>query len=278
MDNFFTRLEGRVAESGSLLCIGLDPHPSDLSAPTARAAADYCLRLIAATAPHAAAYKPNAAFFEAVGPDGWTALKDVIAGIHLEAARIGCAFMPVILDAKRGDIASTAEAYAQSAFDTLGADCITLSPYLGRDAIEPFIKDPAKGAFLLCRTSNPGSEDLQELLVQVDTGHAVPLYMRVAELANQWNTRGNLGLVVGATYPQTLAEVRANAAELWFLVPGIGAQGGDLEAALINGLRPDGQGILVNVSRAIARAADPARAAKELRDQMAGIRKQFKDR
>lgn len=278
MESFFSLLERRVAESGSLLCVGLDPHAADLASPTAGAALEHCLRLVKATAPYAAAFKPNAAFFEALGPEGWAALKEVISGIRLEADRIGCAHMPIILDAKRGDIASTAEAYAQSAFQTLGADCITLSPYLGRDSIEPFVQDPSRGAFLLCRTSNAGSADLQELMVKPGSGPEVPLYIRVAQLGREWNTRGNVGLVVGATFPETLAKVRVEAPELWFLVPGIGAQGGDLEAALRNGLRADGEGVLINISRAVGRAEDPGKAAAALRDQMAELRQRFKAR
>lgn len=278
MESFFSLLDKRVAESGSLLCVGLDPHSSDLPSPTAEAAIEFCAGLVKATAPYAAAFKPNAAFFEVLGSEGWAALREVIAGIRAEAKRIGCAHMPIILDAKRGDIASTAEAYADSAFRSLDADCITLSPYLGRDSIEPFIQNPSKGAFLLCRTSNPGSADLQELRVQPAGGSQVPLYVLVAQLAREWNTRDNLGLVVGATYPETLAEVRSKAPELWILVPGVGAQGGDLEAALRNGLRPDGKGLLVNVSRAIARAGDPAKAAADLRAQMAEIGGRLKRR
>ena len=155
MTGFFSRLEARARQIDSLLCVGLDPHTADLSAPTAAAARDFCLRLIEATADQAAAFKPNAAFFEALGPDGWAVLREVIA-----AAPEG---VPMILDAKRGDIASTAEAYAQSAFAGLGADAITLSPYLGRDSLTPFLADPQRGVFLLCKTSNPGAADLQDL-------------------------------------------------------------------------------------------------------------------
>ena len=146
---FFTRLDQRARETGSLLCIGLDPHPGDLATPTAAGARDFCLRLIEATQEVALAYKPNAAFFEAFGAEGWQALQDVIAAIPEG--------IPVILDAKRGDIASTAEAYARSAFETLGAQAITLNPYLGYDSIEPFIKAPEHGVFLLCKTSNQGA-------------------------------------------------------------------------------------------------------------------------
>lgn len=265
MESFFSFLERRVDDCSSLLCVGLDPHVDDLTAPTGAAAQEFCLRLIKTTAPYAAAFKPNAAFFEALGADGWTALKTVIDGVRAESDRLG-SHIPVILDAKRGDIASTAEAYARSAFELLGADAITLSPYLGEDSIEPFTRNPGKGAFLLCKTSNPGSADLQDL--QLAGATALPVHIRVAQLATRWNTRSNIGIVVGATFPETLAEVRSLTPDLWFLVPGIGAQSGDLAAALRAGLRADGKGILINVSRGISRAPDPRRAAAELRDQI----------
>ncbi len=281
MESFFTFLERRVDDCSSLLCVGLDPHGAELPEQSAGAARDFCLRIIKATARYAAAFKPNAGFFEAFGAEGWTALKQVIDAIHDESQRAG-SHIPVILDAKRGDIASTAEAYARSAFESLGADCITLSPYLGQDSVEPFIRNPEKGAFLLCKTSNPGAGDLQDLLVKqerkgsADSGSpSLFLYEYVARLAQSWNTKGNVGLVVGATYPETLERVRAIAPGLWFLVPGVGAQGGDLEAALNAGLRQDGKGVLLNVSRAISRSVDPGEAAHELRDQMFEIRESW---
>ena len=255
MTSFCATLDESARRTGSLLCIGLDPYPADLPAPTAEAAREFCIRLIELTTGLAAAYKPNAAFFESLGPAGWAALKDVIAAVP--------AGVPVILDAKRGDIASTAEAYARSAFERLGADAITLNPYLGYDSLEPFLKDERRGAFLLCKTSNPGSRDLQDLpLAGRHSRHL--LYERVAELASQWNTRDNLGLVAGATHPEALARVRQAAPTLWILAPGVGAQGGDLTAALRAGLRADGLGLLIPVSRAIARAADPRGATIEL--------------
>ncbi len=252
---FFTRLDQRARETGSLLCIGLDPHPGDLATPTAAGARDFCLRLIEATQEVALAYKPNAAFFEAFGAEGWQALQDVIAAIPEG--------IPVILDAKRGDIASTAEAYARSAFETLGAQAITLNPYLGYDSIEPFIKAPEHGVFLLCKTSNQGAGDLQDLRL-IGTRQARHLYEQVAVLAQKWNDRQNVGVVVGATHPQALAGVRKLAPDLWILAPGVGAQGGDLHAALTAGLRADGLGLLIPVSRAISRAADPRAAAQAL--------------
>ena len=163
METFFSFLAKRVDDCSSLLCVGLDPHPSDLPAPTAGAARDFCLRLIVATAPYAAAFKPNAAFFEIYGPEGWAALKEIIVAIHEQSDRLG-SMIPVILDAKRGDIASTAEAYARSAFEMLGAHAITLSPYLGRDSIMGSSRRSSKPipmprfcfAFILIRRLNLG--------------------------------------------------------------------------------------------------------------------------
>jgi len=271
METFFTFLEKRVADCSSLLCVGLDPHAADLPRPTAEAACEFCLELVRQTAPYAAAFKPNAAFFEAFGAEGWTALKQVIDAVQERSQRLGSR-IPVILDAKRGDIASSAEAYARSAFASLGAHAITLSPYLGKDSIAPFLAYPEKGVFLLCKTSNPGAADLQDLPVN---GTGEPLHVAVARLAQGWNTENNIGLVVGATQPEALARVRAVAPELWFLAPGVGAQGGDMETALMAGLRRDGRGMLLPVSRGIAREADPGKAAARLRDQIIDIRYQM---
>ncbi len=272
METFFTFLERRVDDCSSLLCVGLDPHLSDLEHPTAESALDFCLNLVKQTAPYAAAFKPNAAFFEVFGAEGWTVLKTVVAAIQEQSHRLG-SMIPVILDAKRGDIASTAEAYAKSAFETLGVHGITLSPYLGKDAIDPFLKHQEKGVFLLCKTSNPAAGDLQDLMVLDEQGQTRPLYTQVARLAQAWNTGNNIGLVVGATQPEALARVRAAAPELWFLSPGIGAQGGNLKAALSAGLRKDGKGMLLPVSRGISRANNPALAAAEFRDEMVNIKR-----
>ncbi len=273
MESFFSFLEKRVDDCSSLLCIGLDPHVNDLSAPTAASARDFCLNLVKQTSRYAAAFKPNAAFFEIFGSEGWTALKDVIDAIQEESNRMG-SMIPVILDAKRGDIASTAEAYAKSAFESLGVHCITLSPYLGKDSIDPFIQNSEKGVFLLCKTSNPGSGDLQDLRVTVNDGQSsiVYLYEHVAKLAQEWNTKHNIGLVVGATHVDAMKRVRAAAPDLWFLAPGVGAQGGELESALAAGLRNDGKGMLIPVSRGIGRAEKPSLAAAELRDQILSVK------
>lgn len=276
MESFFTFLEKRVDDCSSLLCVGLDPHVSDLKAPTAEAALDFCLNLVKQTAPYAAAFKPNAAFFEVFGADGWTALKQVIEAVQAESNRLG-SLIPVILDAKRGDIASTAEAYAKSAFESLGAHCITLSPYLGKDSIDPFLQNSEKGVFLLCKTSNAGSGDLQDVMVEsgrspVDGPRSIPLYVHVAHLAQSWNTKNNIGLVVGATHLDAMQRVREAAPNLWFLAPGVGAQGGELESTLKAGLRQDGKGVLLPISRAISRSDNPRKTVLELRDAMLGIR------
>jgi uridine monophosphate synthetase len=263
MTAFFEMLDARACAINSLLCVGLDAHPADLAENTPEGAKAFCLRLINATADLALAFKPNAAFFEAFGPAGWAALSEVIAAVP--------AGIPVILDAKRGDIASTAEAYARSTYETLGAQAVTLNPYLGYDALLPFIQNPEHGVFLLCKTSNPGAGDLQDLHL---AGGEL-LYERVARLAQQWNKHGNVGVVVGATHPEATRRVRAAAPDLWFLAPGVGAQGGDLQSALQAGLRADGLGMLVTVSRAISRAEDPHAAAQALVEQINALRAQM---
>jgi orotidine 5'-phosphate decarboxylase subfamily 2 len=268
MKTFFNILEKRVDDCSSLLCVGLDPHLSMLPEASPEAALEFCLGIVQETSRYAAAFKPNAAFFEFFGAKGWDALSELIAAIKAESVRLG-SMIPIILDAKRGDIASTADAYAKSAFDHLGADCITLNPYLGKDSIEPFINVPEKGAFLLCKTSNPGSDDLQNLKVESrEVGDDVPLstfylYEYVAKLAQSWNTNDNIGL----------ANVRAAAPDLWFLSPGVGAQGGDLATALKAGLRKDGKGMLINVSRSIARAENPKHAAAELCNEILRVKR-----
>ena len=269
METFFSFLQKRVDDCSSLVCVGLDPRAEDLTAPNAEAVRNFCLHLIRSTAPYAAAFKPNAAFFEVFGPQGWQVLRQVVECVQEESNRLG-SMIPVILDAKRGDIPSTADAYAKSAFEQLGVHAITLSPYLGRDSIDPFLDYKEKGVFLLCRTSNPGAADLQDLKVD-RPGESIPLYEHVAHLAQQWNKRDNIGLVVGATWPEALRRIRRAAPDLWFLSPGAGTQGGELRAALEAGLRKDGKGMLISVSRLISSADNPARAAAELRDEMISI-------
>jgi len=258
-DSFFARLEERALKINSLVCVGLDPHLKDLARPTAQAALDFCVRLVEATADITLAFKPNTSFFEAFGPAGWLALQELMAFIPPE--------VPVILDAKRGDISSTAEAYALSTFETMGADAVTLNPYMGYDSLEPFLKNPNHGCFLLCKTSNPGSSDIQDLMVNSENGSR-RLYEEVARLAQTWNTRNNIGLVVGATHPEAIQRIRSVAKDLWMLAPGIGPQGADLTSALKAGLRDDGFGMIISVSRAVSRASDPRQAIVGLNESV----------
>ncbi len=261
MTSFFQRIENRAVSANTLLCIGIDPHPNRPEGASAAAAQDFALNLIAKTADYALMYKPNSAFFERFGPEGIAALKAVIAAVPDE--------IPVLLDAKRGDIASTAAAYADSAFNMLGADAITLSPYLGSDSVAPFVSEAEKGAFVLCKTSNPSSGDIQDIALD-EMG--TPLYVHMAHTISHWSEHDNVGLVVGATYPRALGYCRDVAPSLWFLAPGIGAQGGDLKEALTAGLRADGLGMLISASRAIGNAEDPGQAAKDLRDEINVVR------
>ena len=271
METFISFLEKRVDDCSSLLCVGIDPHVSDLSSPTAASALTFSLNLVKQTARYAAAFKPNAAFFEVFGAEGWTALKQVMDAINEESDRMGSR-IPIILDAKRGDISSTAEAYARSAFEYLGADCITLNPYLGKDSIDPFLNYSQKGVFLLCKTSNKGSMDLQD--VTLASGET--MYIHVARLAETWNEKNNIGLVVGATHTDAMKSIRAAAPNLWFLAPGVGAQGGELETALRAGLRKDGKGLLLPMSRSISRAENPGKAAAEIRDEILHFKREMK--
>ena len=254
---FFDKLQARVTAIDSLLCVGLDPHEAELHEFTPDAAFSFCQSLIAATLPFAACYKPNAAFFEALGDEGASTLRRVIQAIPDE--------IPVLLDVKRGDIGSTAAAYAKACYD-LGADGVTLSPLMGWDSVEPFVKERG-GAFVLCKTSNPGSNDL--LALRLASGET--LFERIAHLAGQQWT--NCGLVVGATDPQALSLARAAAGDaVWILAPGVGAQGGNLEASVREGLNQQGTGLLIPVSRGISRAENPGQAAKDLMEQIQSVR------
>ena len=251
-----------------MLCVGLDPHPELLSNLSGDGVYRFCASLIEETADLAAAFKPNIAFFERLGSEGIKTLKNVLALIPED--------IPVILDAKRGDIASTADAYVDAVFQQLGVDAVTINPYLGYDSIVPFVEDPAKGVFVLCKTSNPGASDLQDLLVSLPSREekktTYTLYEHVARLVDEWNQNDNIGIVVGATQIESMEKVRALAPDLWILAPGIGAQGGNLEAALRVGLRQDGMGLLLPVSRAIARAQNKRETANTLRQQINAIR------
>lgn len=257
--DFFSRLDELVDRKNSCLCVGLDPYfdrrtirEKGFSACLA-AAKDSNMRIIEAASPYAICFKPNIAFYEALGSEGMSLLKMSIEAIPDD--------IPVLIDAKRGDIGSTARAYADAIFGDLGADAVTLSPYLGRESIEPFLGWNERGLFLLCRTSNPGAGVFQDLKIGDE-----PLYVRVAEELSSWSK--NIGLVVAGNDPEALAAVRVAAPAAWFLSPGIGAQGGRAEDALRAGARDDGSGVLVVAARAVAGAGDPAEAAKALRDEI----------
>jgi uridine monophosphate synthetase len=271
--DFFTKLEAAVDHNSSLLCIGLDPQPNQLpsrfrttTGDIAASLLDWNVAIIEATHRLACAYKPNIAFYEALGLPGMELLKATLAAIP--------SGIPVLLDAKRGDMATTAAAYAQAVFDQWRVDAVTLNAYLGRDSLEPFLAYQNKGLFVLCHTSNPGAVDFQEMEVNdwrtLDREPHPPLYIHIARTAVTWGA--NIALVVGATYPDAIQRVREATPETWFLLPGIGAQGGDLEAAVQAGLRASGDGLLVNASRSIARAADPGATARELRDAINALR------
>jgi orotidine-5'-phosphate decarboxylase len=248
MPGFFDRLRERIDRVDSVVSVGLDADPARI--PDFLTDRDlprwaFNRRVVDATHEHAACYKPNAAFYE--GPDGWRALRETVAYAHGKG-------VPVLLDGKRGDIGNTARQYA-GVLDEV--DAVTVNPYMGRDSLDPFLSRTDAGVFVLCRTSNPGGADLQDL----ELASGEPLYRRVAALADVWNEHGNVGLVVGATAPAELERLRTEVPDLPFLVPGVGAQGGDAEAAVRYGLA-DGVG-LVNSSRGIIFAGEEAAGGDE---------------
>ncbi|MHB1124910.1 MAG: orotidine-5'-phosphate decarboxylase [Ramlibacter sp.] len=250
---FIQMLEEAQRRHRSMLCVGLDPEPARF--PEAMRGDpgkiyDFCARIVDATAGLVIAFKPQIAYFAAHRAE--FQLEQLMQHMRRVAPHV-----PVILDAKRGDIGSTAEQYAREAFERYGADAVTLSPFMGFDSIEPYLKHEGKGAFLLCRTSNKGGDDLQnQRLASVD-GQPL-LYEHIARLAQgPWNLNGQLGLVVGATYPTEIERVRQVAPTLPLLIPGVGAQGGDAAATVKAGWRPDGP-IVVNSSRAILYASGGA--------------------
>jgi orotidine-5'-phosphate decarboxylase len=269
--SFLERLAARSAVTGTVLCLGLDPDPetlpsgftSDLAGVEA-----FATLVLEAAAPAASAVKPNLAFFEAFGSAGLAALERLRARVPTD--------LPVVMDAKRGDIGSTAARQAVALFDGLGADAITVSPYLGEEAVRPLIERADRFAYVLCRTSNPGAGELQNLVVGADLedgAPAEPLHLRVARRVAGWGPGGTVGLVVGATAPVELAAIRDLVPGLAFLVPGVGAQGGDEAAVLASGRatadpaggRPGG-GLLVNVSRGVAGAASATAGRGPIRD------------
>jgi orotidine-5'-phosphate decarboxylase len=259
LTSYLDRLAARSAAVGTVLCLGLDPDPESLPEgfPKDLAGVErFATMIVDAAGPNVAAIKPNLAFWESHGSAGLAALERVRARVPSD--------LPVIADAKRGDISSTAEHQAVALFDRLGADAITINPYVGREGLEPFLARADRFAYVLCRTSNPGAAELQGLVVEADSTEeapAEPLYLRVARRTATWQP-GRVGLVVGATAPAELRAVRVLVPGMPILVPGIGTQGGDLQAVLADGpttagetARRTGRGLLVNVSRGIARAA-----------------------
>jgi orotidine-5'-phosphate decarboxylase len=264
---FMQALRARWEQADSLVCVGLDPEPAKFPSHLADdpdAVFAFCREIVDATAEYACCFKPQIAHFAALGAE--EALQRLVAHIH--AAHAG---VPVILDAKRGDIGSTAQRYAAEAFDRYRADAVTANPYLGQDSLQPFLDRADKGVVILCRTSNAGAGDLQDLLVD-----GRPLYQHVAEkIARDWNANGNCALVVGATWPEQLREVRAIVGDVPFLVPGVGAQGGDVEAVVRNAKTANGTGLVVSSSRAILYASSgedfahaAGNAARALRDEI----------
>lgn len=262
---FLEQLRQAERANGSLLCVGLDPEPAKMPADLQGNPSkmyDFCAAIVDATADLVIAFKPQIAYFAAQGAE--VQLERLMAHMRKTAPHV-----PIILDAKRGDIGSTAEQYAKEAFERYGADCVTLSPFMGFDSVQPYLKYHGKGAFLLCRTSNPGGDDFQPQRLADVPGQPL-LYEHIAALAQgPWNLNGQLGLVVGATYPAEIERVRAVAATVPLLIPGVGAQGGDAVATVRAGYRAaNGQTtapIVVNSSRAIIYAscsADFAQAAR----------------
>ena len=257
---FVDKLLAASHRNDSLLCVGLDPDPGLMPEIDILA---FNKAIIDATADLVCAYKPNLAFYEALGIGGLKILQETVAYIPSHITIIG--------DGKRGDIGNTAKAYAKALFVTFGFDAATVSPYLGFDSVEPFIEYKDKGVFILCRTSNSGAVDFQSL---VDS-HGMPLYEAVARKAKEWNTRDNIGLVVGATYPEELKAIRQLCPEMSLLIPGIGAQGGDLASTVEYGIDAQGEKAIIAVSRQVlyaSRGKDFAQAArssaKELRDSI----------
>ena len=264
MASFLERLDTAGAATRSLVCVGLDPDPNMMPV---SGVAEFNRGVVGETAEWACAFKPNLSFYEALGLDGWKVLERTIASIReLAPAAV------VIGDAKRGDIGPSGEAYARAMFGVWGFDAVTLNAWGGRDTMEPFLRDPERGGFIWCRGSNPGSGDLQDVETVADK-RTEPLYRRLARESLRWNGKGNLGLVVGATVPQQLEEVRKICSDMPLLIPGVGAQDGELEESVRKGVDKAGRRAVINSSRGIiyaSRGRDFAEAAgreaRRLRD------------
>ena len=266
MSGFTDRLDQASAATRSLVCVGLDPDPARLPVSSVY---EFNRAIVDATVGLVCAYKPNLAFYETMGVPGLQDLEKTVA--HIRGAAPGAI---IIGDAKRGDIGPSAQAYAKALFEVWGFDAVTVNAWGGRDTVSPFLEDESKGVFVWCRGSNPGSADFQD--VQTGTGEGnMPLYRKMALACREWNTKGNLGLVVGATVPDQLREVRADCPAMPLLIPGVGAQGGDLEAAVKLGTDSRGRAALINSSRGIIYASSgtdfaqvAAREADKLRESI----------
>jgi orotidine-5'-phosphate decarboxylase len=250
--SYFDRLRALAKDRQTLLCVGLDPDPDRIEGGVA-GALRHCREVVRQTEEHVSCFKPNSAFWEQYGPDGWTALMEL---------RAETPDTPFLFDAKRGDMDNTMRAYARAVFQTLAMDAATVNPYLGTDSLEEFTKYADRGVYVLCRTSNPGAADLQHL----EAGGR-PIYLHVAALAERLNASGNVGLVVGATAPAQVAEVR-RATKLPFLLPGVGAQGGDVESSVRGAWNGDPVSCLIAASRSVLYAKSPAREAASLKAQI----------
>lgn len=283
--NFRKMLEKKWAE-GKFVCVGLDSEVSKIPESVKRrfnsfgvddAIITFNRAIAEATEDLAFAYKPNTAFYEAHGAEGISALRRTIEDIHTIAPDV-----PVILDAKRADIGNTNAGYVKFAFDYLGADAITVHPYLGAEALQPFLERKEKGIFVLCRTSNPGAGEFQDRYISVVTGRNMPLYQYVAHnVVTNWNKNGNCALVIGATYPDELREVRGLVGDMPILIPGIGAQGGDLEKTIAAGKDSRNQGMIINSSRGIIFASsgeDFAEAAREETQRLHDLINQYREK
>ena len=273
---FLEQLRQAERANGSLLCVGLDPEPAQFPAAIKGDASkiyDFCAAIVDATADLVIAFKPQIAYFAAHGAEAQ--LERLMAHMRRTAPQV-----PIILDAKRGDIGSTAAQYAKEAFERYGADCVTLSPFMGFDSVQPYLKYHGKGAFLLCRTSNPGGDDLQNQRL-ADLPGQPTLFEHIASLVQgPWNLNGQLGLVVGATYPAEIERVRAVAPTVPLLIPGVGAQGGDAVATVKAGYRAaNGETtapIVVNSSRAVLYASGGADFAQAARSAAIATRDQLR--
>ena len=270
---FIEQLQQRWNRKDSLLCVGLDPDPSRLPSSLNKepdGLQNFCRRIVDATAEYVCAFKPQVAYFAASGRED--DLASLITYIHEHHPAI-----PVILDAKRGDIGSTARLYAQEAFVRYAADAVTVNPYAGEESVQPYLEYADRGVIVLCRTSNTGSDWLQtypQMYPEME-----PVYLRVADAATRWNTNGNVMLVAGATFPEELGAIRARVGDMPILVPGIGAQGGDLRSVITVGCDSRGAGLVINASRSVLYASDgpdftgsfaqgAADAAREMRDEI----------